>query len=75
MTKVHNEPSQADAEDGHVIVDGPGGVAVSLTADAALETSEQIESAAVRAKGQEQMKAVSGVDGTEVLERGRESRR
>ncbi|MBW8911284.1 MAG: hypothetical protein JF564_05215, partial [Sphingomonas sp.] len=68
-------PSQADAHDGHVVVDGPDGVAVTLTADAALETSEHIDGAAVKAKGQEQMKAVSGVDGTEILEREKEGKR
>ncbi len=73
--KVHDEPSQVDAENGDVVVDGPDGVAVTLTADAALETSDRIEDAAVKAKGQEKMRAALGLAGTEILEADKESRR
>ena len=41
-SKVHDHPSEITAEDGVVIVDGPDGVAVSLTAKAAEETSERL---------------------------------
>ena len=40
------------AENGQVLVDGPDGVAVSLTPDAAVETSERLLQAAVEAQGQ-----------------------
>ena len=40
------------AENGQVLVDGPDGVAVSLTPDAAIETSERLLQAAVEAQGQ-----------------------
>ena len=40
------------AEHGQVLVDGPDGVAVSLTPDAAVETSDRLLEAAVEAQGQ-----------------------
>jgi hypothetical protein len=51
--KIYDEPSKVDAQDGTVIVDGPDGVAVSLTADAALETGGRLIDAAALARGQE----------------------
>src|SRR5205085_1107354 len=39
---LHDEPSKVDAEEGEVIVDGPDGVAVSLTPEAAIETSHRL---------------------------------
>jgi hypothetical protein len=51
--KIYNEPSDVDAQDGTVIVDGPDGVAVSLTPDAALETGGRLIDAAALARGQE----------------------
>ena len=50
--KIHNEPSTVIAENWQVLVDGPDGVAVSLTPDAAVETSERLLQAAVEAQGQ-----------------------
>ena len=50
--KIHDEPSTVIAENGQVLVDGPDGVAVSLTPDAAVETSERLLQAAVEAQGQ-----------------------
>ena len=50
--KVHDTPSDVTAEDGEVMVDGPGGVAVSLTPDAASETSERLLYGAATAQGQ-----------------------
>ena len=50
--KVHDEPSEVDAEDGQVIVDGPDAVAVSLTPDAAAETSQRLLFGAAKAQGQ-----------------------
>ncbi len=50
--KLHDEASAVTAEHGQVLVDGPDGVAVSLTPDAAVETSDRLLSAAVEAQGQ-----------------------
>lgn len=47
-----NEPSDVSAEQGEVIVDGPDGVAVSLTPEAAVETSHRLLEQGVTAQGQ-----------------------
>ena len=52
-SKVHDSPSEVGAEGGVVIVDGPDGVAVSLTPEAAAETSDRLLDGAARARGQE----------------------
>jgi hypothetical protein len=36
------EPAEASAEDGHVIMEGPDGFAVTLTAEAATITGERL---------------------------------
>lgn len=51
--KVYDEPTKVDAEDGKVILDGPDGVAVLMTPDAALETSDRLLSGATQAMGQQ----------------------
>ena len=50
--KVHDTPSEVDAEQGVVIVEGPDGVAVSLTPDAAVETSDRLLLGGMKATGQ-----------------------
>ncbi|MGU3391792.1 hypothetical protein [Sphingomonas sp. M1A8_2b] len=55
--KLHDEPLIATAEEGQVLVDGRDGVAVSLTPDAAAETSHRLRKAAVKAQGQMLIKA------------------
>jgi hypothetical protein len=50
--KLHDEASTVTARHGQVLVDGPDGVAVSLTPDAAAETSDRLLDAAVEAQGQ-----------------------
>jgi hypothetical protein len=50
--KIYSEPSEVTAEDGEVIVDGPDAVAVSLTPEAAIETSNRLFQAGVTARGQ-----------------------
>ena len=52
MDKPHDIPSDVTVEDGEVIVDGPDGVAVSFTPDAAEETSHRLLDGAARAAGQ-----------------------
>ena len=50
--RLHDEPSEVEADEGEVLVDGPDGVSVSLTPEAALETSERLVEGAIKAKGQ-----------------------
>ena len=54
--KVHDEASRVDAEDGAVAVDGPDGVAVRMTPDAASETSDRLLRGAIEARGQQLLK-------------------
>jgi hypothetical protein len=54
MTSVgaHAHPSEIAAEEGDVIVEGPDGVAVTLTPDAAEETGRRMLRAAEEARRQ-----------------------
>jgi len=49
---AYDEPSEIKAEKGEVLVDGPDGVAVSLTPEAAKETSDRMMESAATAAGQ-----------------------
>lgn len=51
--KTWDEPSEVAAEEGEVFVDGPDGVAVSLTPDAAVETSDRLLKGGLAARGQQ----------------------
>lgn len=44
--KPHHEPIQAAAERGEVVLDGPSGLAVSLTPDAAIRSADAMLRAA-----------------------------
>ena len=50
--RAHDTPSEINAEDGEVLVDGPDGVAFSFTPDAAIETSERLFEGGLAAQGQ-----------------------
>ena len=50
--KVHDEPCSVDAEDGKVVVEAPDGNALSLTPEAAAETSDRLLLGAARANCQ-----------------------
>jgi len=50
--KIHCEPSTVSAEQGEVQLDGPGGLAMAMTPDAATETSKRLRTAAERAQSQ-----------------------
>lgn len=51
--RPHDTPSDVTAEDGEIMLDGPGGVAVSFTPEAALETSERLFHGGLKGKGQQ----------------------
>lgn len=48
----HNVPTKATAEQGEVMLDGPGGLALSLTPDAAQRSADRIARAAHEAGNQ-----------------------
>jgi len=49
----HYKPGVASAEDGHVVLDGPNGVAVTMTAEAAARTGRSLLEAAAEAQRQQ----------------------
>ncbi len=57
MQKAYEEASRVEAVDGEVIIDGPDGLAVSLTQEAAIETSQRLLDAGLKAAGQRREKA------------------
>lgn len=48
--KPHDQPIEAAAEQGEVLLDGPGGLATSLTPEAAGQSARALASAADRAQ-------------------------
>ncbi|RCW71428.1 hypothetical protein [Pseudorhodoferax soli] len=50
--KPCTDPGQASAENGVVILDGPDGVAVTMTADAAEQTADSLRAAAMQARAE-----------------------
>jgi hypothetical protein len=53
IEKTHDQPSEVAAEDGQVIVDGPDGVAVTFSPEAAAETGDRLLFHSARARGQQ----------------------
>ena len=51
--RIYDEPTEVEAEDGKVVLDGPDGVAVLMTPDAAAETSHRLLFGAAKARGQQ----------------------
>lgn len=51
--KIYDEATEVDAEDGNVVLDGPNGVAVLMTPEAAAETSDRLLFGAAKARGQQ----------------------
>lgn len=47
-----SEPGVASAENGHVILEGPDGIAITLTAPAAIATGQSLLDAAAEAASQ-----------------------
>jgi hypothetical protein len=54
--QIYNEPSDTNAEAGAVIIDGPDGVAVSMTPRAAAETGKRLQASAAKAHKQREGK-------------------
>jgi len=52
MSEPCDQPSDVTAEDGVVIVDGPGGAALTFTVEAAEETGNRLLRNAAKAQGQ-----------------------
>ena len=52
---VYDKPSEVEANDGVIEVDGPDAVAVAMTPEAAEETSERLTNEAVKARGQRRL--------------------
>ncbi len=52
MGKTYDEASKVGSEDGDVTVNGPDGIAVSMTPEAAAETGDRLIGAAAEAHGQ-----------------------
>jgi hypothetical protein len=42
MMKTHEMPAEVQTMEGHVLVDGPGGTALTLTPEAAARTGERL---------------------------------
>ena len=55
---LFDDASKVTAEEGEVVVDGPDGVAVSLTPEAAIETGERLQDSGVEAAGQRRLREV-----------------
>ena len=53
--EVYDEATTVTAENGEVILDGPDGVDVKMTPEAAEQTAENLIDEAVRARGQRRM--------------------
>jgi hypothetical protein len=57
--KLYEEATKVTAEDGEVILDGPDGVDVKVTPEAAEQTAINLEDAAVEVRGQRRFKRLS----------------
>jgi hypothetical protein len=58
MTKetLYNEATEVSATDGEVVLDGPDGVDVKVTPEAAEQTADNLVEGAVKARGQRRLK-------------------
>lgn len=64
VNKVHDTPSEVTAEEGEVMMDGPEGLTVAFTPEAAMETSERLFQGGLAAYGQKvEKRRKSGVSG------------
>ena len=63
--RIHDVPSEVTAENGVVIMDGPGPLAITLTAAAAEQTGRRLRAAAAAALLQGLDPELSGTSGEE----------
>ena len=56
--KTYNKPSEVVAADGKVLIDGPDGVDIALTPEAAEETGARLIDQAAKAAGQAREKKI-----------------
>lgn len=56
--KLYDEATDVTAKDGEVILDGPDGVDVKITPEAAQETAENLIEGAAMAAGQRRLKGL-----------------
>lgn len=56
--ELYDEATTVTARDGRVVLDGPDGVDVELTPEAAEETSDRLLNGAVEAAGQRRFKNI-----------------
>jgi osmotically-inducible protein OsmY len=54
--KLYDEATEVSAKDGEVILDGPDGVDVKLTPEAAEQTSDNLLEGAAKAAGQRKLR-------------------
>ncbi len=54
--ELYDEATKVTAEDGEVVLDGPDGVDVKLTPEAAEETGDSLLEQSVKARGQRRLK-------------------
>jgi hypothetical protein len=54
--ELYDEATKVSAKDGEVILDGPDGVDVKLTPEAAQQTSDNLMEGAAKAAGQRRLK-------------------
>ena len=57
--KLYDEATKVTAEDGKVVLDGPDGVDVKVTPEAAEQTAINLEDAAVKARGQRRFRDIT----------------
>lgn len=58
--QIHDTPSDVEAEAGVVMMNGPDGVAVSLTPEAAIETGSRLIDAGAEAHGKDLLQRKEG---------------
>jgi hypothetical protein len=56
--ELHSIPTEVAVEDGKVLLDGPGGIDLVMTPDAAIVTGERLIDGGLRAAGQERFKSL-----------------
>jgi hypothetical protein len=56
--ETYSKPTEVTSEEGRVLLDGPDGVDVAMTPEAALETGGRLIDEAAKAAGEERLKKI-----------------